>query len=263
MNESGEATRRRYQDELGEEFGAAFYGLWSEWVWGLMRLNEFRVLFSRSENVDLLNAVVGGNLTWDIQRIFWDDLLLRICRLTDPPKSGGKNNLSVTLLPAFCEDADGTLRDDVVRCAQTAVDRAGFARAWRNQRISHTDWNRAKRKGKRLPDATLQQMESALDAVHSVLNTISVRLINVEIANIPAPTLRAAKFLANARQLVDAVKLLDTLVDADGGTDYTDIGVARTFFHKLGHPAPAEQIHKVIGLRHAAQRYTARMGAGS
>ena len=260
MNESGEATKQRYKNQLGEEFGTAFHGLWSEWVWGRMRLNEFRVLFNRAENVDLLNAF-GGNFTWDIQRIFWDDLLLRICRLTDPPRSGGKENLSVTLLPEFCGDDDETLSEEVRRGAQTAVQKAEFARAWRNRRISHTDWASAKREGKPLPEASLQKVASTLDAVHTVLNTISRRIMNAEIANIPPPNPRAAEFLANARQLVDAVKFIDTLVDADGGSDYTDVGVVRTFFQKLGQQATAEQIHKVTALRHAARRYTAKIRA--
>ena len=256
MNESGEATKQRYKNELGEEFGTAFHGLWSEWVWGCMRLNEFRVLFTRAESVDLLNAI-GGNFTWDIQRIFWDDLLLRICRLTDPPRSGGKENLSVTLLPEFCGDADETLFEEVKRGAQTAVHKAEFARAWRNRRISHTDWASAKKEGKPLPDASLQKVAITLDAVHSVLNTISIRLMNAEMGNMSPPNPRAAQFLANARQLVDAVKLIDTLVDADGGSDYTDVGVVRTFFQKLGQRATTGKIHKVTALRHAARRYSA------
>ena len=108
MNETTEPLRERYQAQLGTEFGAAFHGLRNDWAWGLMRANEFRELFSRAENVALLNAITGGGFTWDIQHILWDDLLLRVCRLTDPSKSAGKHNLTVTRLPPFCKETEPT-----------------------------------------------------------------------------------------------------------------------------------------------------------
>ena len=104
MNETSEIVRQHYQAQLGTEFGAAFHGLRNEWAWGLMRVNEFRNLFTGADDVALLNAITGGGFTWDIQHILWDDLLLRVCRLTDPCKSAGKHNLTVTRLPSFCEE---------------------------------------------------------------------------------------------------------------------------------------------------------------
>ena len=89
-------ARESYRAQLGPKFGDVFHGLWSAWAWSLMRRDEFRVLFTRREDVSLLNALTGGAFTWDIQNVLWEDLLLRVCRLTDPPTSGrDKRNLTV------------------------------------------------------------------------------------------------------------------------------------------------------------------------
>lgn len=123
MSETSEALRQRYQAQLGTDFGTSFHGLRSEWAWGLMRVNEFRDLFSRAEDVELLNAITGSGFTWDIQHILWDDLLLRVCRLTDPLKSGRKHNLTVRQLPSFCKHNEPALCDKVQRRVDTAIQR--------------------------------------------------------------------------------------------------------------------------------------------
>ena len=103
MNDKIDAIRQCYETQLGTEFWPTFDGLNKDWSWGLMRLKEFRVLFSRGDDVALLNAITGGGFTYDVQHILWEDLLLRVCRLTDPKKSGGKDNFTVRRLPSFFE----------------------------------------------------------------------------------------------------------------------------------------------------------------
>ena len=242
-------------DDTGTEFGAAFYSLQNDWTWGLMRINEFRELFGRAEDVELLNAITGGGLTWDIQSIFWDDLVLRVCRLTDPPSSGGKQNLSVTRLPEFCEDKKPALCDEVRRCVDTAVEKAKFARDRRNRLISHTDWARAMAPSDPLAPATLKQIASALDAVHAVLNAVSRGLLNTGIANRVDVPPRARAFLCYARQLADSVKFIDTLIETDGTTSVTDCAVASAFLRRLGCEPTMARVDNIIELREAARRF--------
>ena len=256
MTESGDDIRERYRAQLGTEFGDAFHGLWNQWVWGLLRRDEFRELFTRTEDVSLLNALTGGGFTWDIQNVLWDDLLLRVCRLTDPPRSAGKRNLTVTQLPAFCEQHSAGLRDQVQRLVDAAVENAKFARDWRNRRISHSDLATVVGEAEPLAPASLQHVTSALDAVHAVLNTISYELLNSEIGNGVAATPRARAFLSYARQLVDSVKFIDAVVDPDGRTRVTDSDMAGAFLRRLGLEPNWQNVRRVIDLREAARRFT-------
>ena len=252
MNRTGEELLEHHKTQLGSEFGTAFHGLYSEWAWGLIRLNEYRELFSREEDVVLLNALTGGAFTWDIQRIFWDDLLLRVCRLTDPPEMGSNRNLSVGSLTSFVNDEE--LHLEVSACVKSAKKKARFARPLRNKRISHSDWDRAMKQGKPLTEATLQQVEEALDAVHAVLNAISLKLLNAELANTVVTKPRARAFLCYAQQLVGSVKFIDDLIDGESRTEFRNHDAARSFLRKLGCE-PAGRVGQVIELRKAARRF--------
>ena len=254
MTESGEDIRLHYRKKLGTEFGDALHGLRNQWAWSVMRRDEFRVLFTRAEDVSLLNALTGGGFTWDIQHILWDDLLSRICRLTDPEQTGRKDNLTVKRLPAYCKRHE-TLYDLVQQLAHSAAKKAEFARDWRNRRISHSDLETAVGNAEPLAPASLQKVTSALDAVHAILNAISKELLNAEIANLVTGRPRARAFLAYARQLADSVKFVDAAIDPDGATPITDTDIAAAFLRQLGLSPTMENVKRVIGLREAARRF--------
>ena len=161
--EMSDTVEQEYQGKLGAEFGAVFNGLRNDWATGLVRFNEFRELFSKAQQVELLNSISGGGFIRDIQRILWDDLMLRVCRLTDPIQTAGKDNLTVKRLPDFCEEPE--LREEVQIRAKAAFEAARFARDWRNRRISHADLARAiEPNAEPLAPASLGQIEAALDA---------------------------------------------------------------------------------------------------
>ena len=255
MQRTGEEILEEYKSQLGDEFGTAFRSLSNEWTWALLRLNEYRELFGREEDVALLNALAGGPFTWDIQQIFWDDILLRVCRLTDPRKSGGKRNLSIQALPPLVKEKEPELLLEVEPLVKKAVAKADFARDWRNRRISHSAWDRTIEPAIPLAEVTLLQVEDALDAVHAVLNAISIRLLDVELANFVSVRPRSRAFLSYARQLVDSVKFIDGLIDEEGMTEFTDHEATRAFLRKHNCEPTLENIGRVIELRESARRF--------
>ena len=244
----------QYKDRMGREFSMIFDRLNNEWASALVRYKEFWKLFGNAEHVKLLNAI-GGGLFWDVQQMSWNDLILRLTRLTDPPQSAGKDNLTVRRLPSLCEDLE--LRQEVCSLVQKAVDAAGFARDWRNRYISHSDLTRAiDPSAEPLAEADLQKVKAVLDAVHAVLNTISVRLPgNRGIRNDVTITPRAHAFLAYASQLVDAVQYVDSLIDPSGTVCFNDTTAAETFLRKLDRRLKGEETKQVIELREAARRF--------
>ena len=106
MNVSAGAMREEYQTRFGEEFAAIYYALRNDWAAGLWRLGEYRELFGDAENVELLNATGDGGFIGEIQQILRDDLMMRLCRLTESLNSAGKANLTVRRLPEFCTDQE-------------------------------------------------------------------------------------------------------------------------------------------------------------
>ena len=190
-----EEIKRNYQKQLGVEFGEIFYRLEVHWVYGLLRIKEFRELFGDPERVELLNAVTGGAFLWDVQQIFWDDLILRVTRLTESSNGKGKERLTVKQLSKLlCNSNDPvllsklkqhpTLCSDVAQQVESACQSAKAARKYRNLHIGHNDLTSdLNAQAKPLEGVSLHDVQVSLDAVHGILNTISKRLLDREITN--------------------------------------------------------------------------------
>ena len=198
----GEKVKQEYQEKLGSDFGAVFYGIRNDWLTGLLRLKEYRVLFTDHDAVKLLNSVSGGGFMWDVQHILWHDLLLHVTRLTDPPGTGKRKTLSVQALPCFCGRPDlqteyPDLRTHVQAVVDHAVKATKFARPWRNRRISHADLGLAiDPEAESLTPTSLGQVQAALDAVHAVIGAIASEVLKEEILNDVVVAPRATAFLA-------------------------------------------------------------------
>ena len=65
MNE----IKQKYQDKLGEDFGAIFYGVWNDWLTGLLRLKEYRVLFTDHDAVKLRRDRTPGQSSGPARRL--------------------------------------------------------------------------------------------------------------------------------------------------------------------------------------------------
>ena len=250
----GREVKREYQDKLGEEFGAIYYALWNEWEKCKERLLEFGELFGDAKKVALLDAISNGEFIGWVQCILWDDLLMSICRMTDPPKTGG-DNLTVRRLPALCKDFP-QLRSEVERLSEEATEAAEFARQWRNKRIAHTDLKRATTpSATTLTKASRQNAVEALDAVHATLNAINGRLMNTDAVNDINYPEGARAFISFASQLSEVIQFMDSLIDPSGKECAANTEVAGAFLRKLGCEPKRERVEMVIRLRQAARRF--------
>lgn len=232
--------------------------LMDEWASGELRLQEHRILFQRRDDVALLNAITGGAFLWDVQMIFWDDLMLRLAKLTDPVKGGRgreKRNLTVQLLPEFCRDE--SLRGEMQQLVNEAVEATEFAREWRNKRIGHTDLKRAiSPNPDRLADSSREKAQVALNAIFAVLEAANASMRDV--ALLPGLVRyhpRAAAFIAYVRQTSEALRYIDSLIDPDGTRPITDHDAARTFLGKVGREDTIKEVRQVTELREAARRF--------
>ena len=79
----------------------------------------------------------------------------------------------------------------------------------------------------------MHDVQVSLDAVHGILNTISMRLLDEGIANDVVFPPRALQFVANARQLAKSVQFVDSLIDPTGSGKFTDSTTASIFLKKF------------------------------
>ena len=169
---SSEEVREEHLSKMGPELGAVFYEL-SNGVTGLhIKWKQYVELYgTKPERIELLNE--AASLFFSVvQQVLWDDTLLHLTRLTDPPRSFGKPNLTLRLLPPLIDN--DIVRSTVEALINDACKRTGFARDWRNRRIAHSDLQLAlEEKARPLEHASRQQVREALAAVDAVLNSVS------------------------------------------------------------------------------------------
>src|SRR5205807_6827029 len=94
-----EETRNHYVSQMGGELGNLFYALWQE-VAGLHNeWHEYVQLFGTNQSrIALMNEAAPAFFRI-VQDELFDMTVLRIARITDPPKSAGKSNLTIRQLP--------------------------------------------------------------------------------------------------------------------------------------------------------------------
>ena len=169
---------------LGPELGPVFSKLSHELAWLQIIWCEYRELYgTKPERLEILNAS-AKTFFYTIQRSMWNEVLLRIRRLTDPAKTGDKQNLTIMRLGDLCEDPE--LANRVRALATLADEKSRFAKKWRDREIAHADLGLALgRSAEPLPEVSRSEVTDAIAAIHVVLNTISKKLMSAEIHDEP------------------------------------------------------------------------------
>lgn len=98
---------------------------------------EFLELFGTNDKrIDRLNRSAPGFFRM-LQEQQFETNMMHIARLTDPPKSVGKDNLTLLNLPNLVTDAG--LAAQLVTLVEEAENKSAFPREWRNRRFAHHD----------------------------------------------------------------------------------------------------------------------------
>lgn len=176
-DKNSEETKEEYIEKMGKELGPVYYALWCEvvkvnWTW-----NEFLELYGKkSSRLELLNKSAAFFFK-TVQDVFWDNTLLHLARLTDPPRSCGKDNLSIQILPALVSKE---LRTNIQALVDITIEKSEFSRDWRNRHIAHKDLELALAKNPAVPlkTASRASVNEALRAIENVLNAVSRSYMN-------------------------------------------------------------------------------------
>lgn len=128
---------------MGQDLGQLFHELESEVWWLHHKWNEFKELFGKEqERMDLLNEV-ASNFFYLVHQVLYENVMLSLCRLTDPPESRSRQlRRKVRNLTFLCLSdliSDPSLRVAAEAAAQQIRQKSEFARDWRDRRLAHID----------------------------------------------------------------------------------------------------------------------------
>jgi len=179
-NLTEDEVRAEHLATMGPRLGPVYHVLWNEVVWLHAKWKEYKELYGeKPTRVDLLNRAAGLFFRI-VQDALWEDALLHLARLTDPPRSAGKENLTLLRLPSLVDD--NGLRRQLDAPLTQAQAKTAFARDWRNRHIAHRDLAKALGQGaKPLTRASRNHVGEALRALADVLNCVNTFYRNSEI----------------------------------------------------------------------------------
>jgi hypothetical protein len=137
----------------------------------------YREAFATSEErVILLNRYAGIWFGY-AQAAMYDDIVVSLFRLLDPPNQGkGRDNLTLARLADVVETDHRKVLANVVRTARNRVENLlqPFA-DWRNKRVAHNDLSRMQatwRGNPTTPEPSYQTIEEALAGVRECMNSV-------------------------------------------------------------------------------------------
>ena len=170
-HKSAEQVLEQHIHDMGVELGALYNALTNEVAWIHAKWSQYQQLYTHSpERIALLNEV-AGHCFGVIQDVLLKDVILHLARLTDPPQSRGKDNLTLRRLPALLSNAQ--LAAEVQSLVEAALAACASACAWRNRQLAHRDLALALASATEpLPGISYADIKAALTAMRTVLNCL-------------------------------------------------------------------------------------------
>jgi hypothetical protein len=139
INDDVEKEQSRYREAMGHDLGNAFYAIVGQTRYLRAKWADYLTLFDTESRVQMLNQTAAPFFA-RLQDTFIDDLFIHITRLTDGPRWGAKERLSLARL---VEMVNADLRSQLAPAMSELVEMASPYRDWRNRRIAHADYELA------------------------------------------------------------------------------------------------------------------------
>lgn len=176
---TAEQIKQRNIEQMGEALGTQYSALWQELAVLYLYWAEYKELFgTKPSRINLMNDAAPAFFHM-LQEELWDSRLMHLARITDSPKSLGKDNLTIRNLPSLIDDAP--LKAKVIALVDIALDATTFCRDWRNRRIGHLDLALATgAPATPLAEASRKQVNDALKAIADVMNALDAHYFDSE-----------------------------------------------------------------------------------
>jgi hypothetical protein len=169
---TGDELRQRNIDTMGETLGKQYSALFHEFASLNLYWKEFLELFGTNDKrIERLNKSAPGFFQM-LQEQQFETNMSHLARLTDSPKSAGKENLTVRSLPDLVSDLG--LKAELKTHVADIEQKTQFCRDWRNRRFAHHDLLLATQDSRATPlePATKEKIIAALQAISEMLNVM-------------------------------------------------------------------------------------------
>jgi hypothetical protein len=161
-----------------EDKNSTINALHNEVIQYFILLSRYNLLFvdelfgsSETKRIDILNHATGSFFSF-LQNLYEMELILGIARMTDSSQTMRKENLTIQRLPALVPDKQTSEKKKVQGLVDDAVEKAAFAKDWRNRFLAHRDLDFSIGGEDVVPleQATMEKIEESLKSIAAVLH---------------------------------------------------------------------------------------------
>ena len=183
--QTSEDIKAEFIEGMGPDLGAIYYILYNDVVWSHIKWKQYKTLFGVSEaRIALLNES-ASSFFYVVERVFWENILLNLCRLTDSEttrRSRNQTHANLSLGYMANSITEESLKDALNEIINRAVEATCFARVWRNKWLAHRDLDHSlKRAVDPLPPVSRLDIENALLSIREVMNFIHKHYLSKEV----------------------------------------------------------------------------------
>ena len=139
-----------------------------------IRWKLFRQLYGKNQaRIDLMNATAGAFFS-HLHYILFDNIILFIANITDPPQSVGKDNLTLSQLLKQIKNLNASqLYDRLQKILEKIEDMKTPFKEHRHKRIAHHDLTiRLNENDEVLPGISRQTIEDMLKEIRGFMNAV-------------------------------------------------------------------------------------------
>lgn len=177
------SNKKSYEEQLkenicilGEDLGRLYTDLFKELLGIFLIWKEYKALFGTSqERINLLNYT-APSFFFLIQEIMLSQIVTNIARLTDPPESYGKQNITILALNKY---EKGKVIDEEIERLKKEVEPL---KEYRNKKIGHLDLDTRRGKNRVLLNINIvEEIDRIIMLIKNVLNKFESTYFNRQV----------------------------------------------------------------------------------
>lgn len=172
MTNTPDQIKERFVVLMGDELGTIYYKLYNQVIFLHHQWITYLELFATEKvRLEILNKS-APYLFYMIQNGLFENIVMSIARITDPPATGKFQNLTLSLLPKYIVDEN--LKKEVELQIEWYVNTAAeFARDLRNKKFAHNDYDLHTGRAILQVPSKKDDIEIALRSIRNLMNSIT------------------------------------------------------------------------------------------
>lgn len=135
-------------------------------------IQEYKKIFiNDNANIPILDKT-ASNYFLSYHRMFWNNLILSIGRLTDPYIQGNNNNLSIDVILKYAETKDLECKDQIKEKIESVRNQISKIKTWRHKFLAHRDVESALKQVNSEIKIELLEIENIMNSIGTCINLV-------------------------------------------------------------------------------------------